>query len=422
MKITTDLHCVNATTDRPQVDIPVAGSPGLYLRVTEDGVKSWTVRYRRHSDGKRQRLSLGRYPGLKLKDAREAARTAINAAHAGGDPAGDKAERRAADCFHGVAEQWIAAKRRQGRSATYLKQNEYRLAAMPNTFKELKARDVQRVHVSRMLDEVAATGATTEVNRYQAFASAVFKWAVSEGFLDRDPSQGLKKRFDEKPRERSWSDDELRTMWHGVGTAKASPASRIAMRLCILLGQRPKEIAHMRVAGLKLDGHSPTLTTARTTTKNKTEHTIPLPALGVALLREALALLPPAETGSKEIWVFPAPGGKAPLDPHAFAVILNRAKDKKAGTLFGMADVQLYDARKTLATFLGNAGYPNEFVGLLLNHLSAKGGSVTGRHYNHARYMTQKREMMELWARHVESVLGLSAPASAKILTMPVRA
>jgi integrase len=416
MEISTDLHCAHARTDKAQVDLPVVGHAGLYLRVTSEGVKSWTVRYRRHSDGKRQRVTLGRYPDMRLRDAREKARATLNDARSGADPAGAKKERRAADTFHGLAEQWIAAKTRQGRAASYMKRSAFRLNAMPESFTSQKARDVTRAHVSGMLDQIGKDGATTEVNRYHAFVSGIFKWAVSEGFIDRDPSQGLKKRFDERARERVLTDAEVRAFWEGVGTAKASPGARIAMRLCLALGQRPKEIAHMRRDGLKLDGPSPTLTISRTTTKNKIEHVLPLPAIAVGLIREALAL----SDGNE--WLFPAPGGIEPLDPHAFSVILHRARDKKTGTLFGTKDAILYDARKTLATFLGDAGYPSEFVGLLLNHISAKAGTVTGRHYNHARYMTQKREMIELWARHLEGVLGIASAAPSNVVALPTRA
>ncbi len=385
--------------------------------------------YRRHSDGKRQRLTLGRYPALKLKDARERARGVINAAHEGADPAGAKKERRAADTFHGLAEQWLAAKTRQGRAASYLKRNEFRLKALPKRFTEMKARDVTRAHVAGALDEVGKDGATTEVNRYHAFISGVFKWAVSEGFLEADPSHGLKKRFDEAPRERVLTEAEVHALWIGIGGARASAGAKIAMRLCIALGQRPKEIAHTRRDALKLEGPTPTLTIPRTTTKNRIEHVVPLPRLAVDLIREALeisdrvaATRSESEKPEPSEWLFPAPGGRAPIDPHSFAVILHRARDKKTKTLFGMKDVQLYDARKTLATFLGDAGYPSEFVGLLLNHMTAKAGTVTGRHYNHARYLTQKREMIELWARHLERLLGIDRDEATNVVALPTRA
>ena len=45
--------------------------PGLALRVTRQGVKSWTLVYRR--DRRVRRWTIGRYPALSLADAREKA-------------------------------------------------------------------------------------------------------------------------------------------------------------------------------------------------------------------------------------------------------------------------------------------------------------------------------------------------------------
>ena len=46
--------------------------PGLHLRVTDRGVKTWVIRYRNPS-GQQPRLSLGEMPAFTLKDARERA-------------------------------------------------------------------------------------------------------------------------------------------------------------------------------------------------------------------------------------------------------------------------------------------------------------------------------------------------------------
>jgi Arm DNA-binding domain len=72
--------------------------PGLVLRVTERGVKSWAVLYRVLGEGgvtasgllrkgRQKRLTLGRYPIIDLAVAREKARAAIRLATEGRDPA-----------------------------------------------------------------------------------------------------------------------------------------------------------------------------------------------------------------------------------------------------------------------------------------------------------------------------------------------
>ena len=73
-------------TGRLEIDDLVV--PGLVLRVTDKGVKSWSLLYRVAGEGgltttglpkrgKLRRITLGRYPVLDLKGARDAARRAL---------------------------------------------------------------------------------------------------------------------------------------------------------------------------------------------------------------------------------------------------------------------------------------------------------------------------------------------------------
>jgi len=50
-------------------EVTAGGCPGLKLRITPKGQKSWTLRYRTPA-GDRRRYTLARYPALKLKAAR----------------------------------------------------------------------------------------------------------------------------------------------------------------------------------------------------------------------------------------------------------------------------------------------------------------------------------------------------------------
>ena len=81
--------------------------PGFGLRVTENGVKSWFMMYR--VDGRRRRYTLGTYPKVSLAKARERAQTAFDRIDEGGDPAGEKTDRRRArlDTVEGVVDLFI---------------------------------------------------------------------------------------------------------------------------------------------------------------------------------------------------------------------------------------------------------------------------------------------------------------------------
>ena len=173
------------------------------------------------------------------------------------------------------------------------------------------------------------------------------------------------------------------------------------MRLCLVLGQRPKEIVHLAKEHLSLDAPVPTMLIVSSEAKNRETHVVPLSGLPVQLFRKALVLSRDAA------WVFPAPGDKGPLAPHALTHIVSRAKRKNDGTFLGVSDVRLYDFRRTVATGLGEMGFPDEMIGRLLNHRGAKSKSITSKHYNHALYLRERLELLHAWESKLRHMLGL---------------
>src|SRR5262245_6317999 len=84
--------------------------PGLALRITSGGIKSWAVRYRLEGGrkGRLRRLTLGTYPTVTLEKARKAARVALGhvaATHT--DPATTKQAARQGETFGELAAEYL---------------------------------------------------------------------------------------------------------------------------------------------------------------------------------------------------------------------------------------------------------------------------------------------------------------------------
>src|SRR6476660_1325739 len=71
-----------------------AGFPGLALRVTDKGHKSWSLFYR--FNGRLRRFTIGAYPAIKPAQARREAITALERLRQDVDPAEEKRRRRSA--------------------------------------------------------------------------------------------------------------------------------------------------------------------------------------------------------------------------------------------------------------------------------------------------------------------------------------
>src|SRR5215213_765870 len=173
-------------------------APGLMLRVTETGGKSWSVLYRVAGQGPSgtrgalRRMTLGGYPLVDLRTAREQARAAIDAADHGRDPARarqQEAQSRQARTFRTVTDRFIA------------------LYAKPNTKKwrdtevlltryvlphwgEHVIDDIRRADAHELLDRLVANGKVALAREVRKHLTRLFNWCVDRGIIAASPLAG----------------------------------------------------------------------------------------------------------------------------------------------------------------------------------------------------------------------------------------
>src|SRR5579864_5818305 len=87
-----------------RTDYPDGLIPGLVLRVSPEGSRSFSLTYRVKGSLRKRRLTLGSYPVITLGEAREGAREVLISAKAGKDPAAEQrvAKSRAPDTIENV--------------------------------------------------------------------------------------------------------------------------------------------------------------------------------------------------------------------------------------------------------------------------------------------------------------------------------
>ena len=117
-KALTDRVVANAKPPKSgRIDLWDAELPGFGLRISSAGRRSWQVMYR--VDGRKRRLSLGIFPALPLKLARDTARATLKEVAKGNDPAAQRASVRSGELtFERFAQPtvrlWIIADLRLG--------------------------------------------------------------------------------------------------------------------------------------------------------------------------------------------------------------------------------------------------------------------------------------------------------------------
>ena len=91
----TDLFVKRVEAAPRRVEYQDGHTRGLVLRLTPNGKKSWAVIYRRKSDARKRRYTIGAYPDFSLDEARNEARQILAAVARREDPAGQAQTRKA---------------------------------------------------------------------------------------------------------------------------------------------------------------------------------------------------------------------------------------------------------------------------------------------------------------------------------------
>jgi hypothetical protein len=198
---------------------------GLELRVSDRGMKSWSIRYR-PKGGERRRTTYGAYPAIPLAEARARAREIASAAARGLDlPKQEERQRE---------DQRRAEERPQNLGALidrYIEQHCRPMQRRSGMVERLFARHVPPRMAATPLDELRRADLVellddlqnkkrlkAQVNRVRAHLIAALNWGVDREYLEVNPFAGVKKRRLETPRDHVIADRELRAIWRAAET------------------------------------------------------------------------------------------------------------------------------------------------------------------------------------------------------------
>jgi integrase len=192
-------------------------TPGLAIRVTPSGHKSWVLLYRYH--GRLRRLTLGRYADRRLAEARDEALRARNRVLNDADPAAEKQDERATygDTVGALYDLYKKAteKKRSWPEQRRIFENE----ALP-AWRHRRVQDMTRRDIRMLVDRKAET-APIIANRILARVSRLFSFAVERDWIEANPALRIVKPGDEKSRDRVLSRDELRELWTALHETEA---------------------------------------------------------------------------------------------------------------------------------------------------------------------------------------------------------
>jgi integrase len=418
IKTDASVRAAKTVADK-QIEYRVDGVRGLALRVSAEGKKTWTLRYRTLT-GEQRRQTIGTYPEVGLADARNAAEIALGKVAAGGDPAKDRRAQRAAakarklSTVADLIEAYLEASEKGRHRANALPKRRTTIANERHYFDRLiKPRfgkraiaELTRSEVQRFVDEIDAKSPSMARLARNVIRQA-YNYAIGQEAVDRNPAQ-LTEVTRRPSRERVLTDGEVRAIWNVLDRPEAregldvGPMAAAALQLTALTLQRGGEVVGLHARELDRAGKLWILPGDRT--KNHRPHVVPLSASAVKLLDQAFGK--PEWSG----YAFPSPRGRRPMTRHA----LSRAM-KRITTALSIADATPHDLRRTGATAMTGEriGVQRFIVSRVLNQISDTGGAaaVTGI-YDRNEYLVEKRRALDAWAALLAEVVSGTSRAN----------
>jgi integrase len=394
----TDRQCLNA----PAVDKPykLYDGNGLYLWVSPKGTKVW--RYRYEFSGREKLISLGRFPDLGVRAARDERDRQRVKLIDGIDPSALRKLRRVLpasveDSFEFVAREWhqrFSAQWTPSHAARNLRRLELYVFPLIGSMPVGK---IEAADVLSVLERIVQRGTVETAHRVKFLCSGVMRYAVATSRAKTDPTGVLSRALPaSKERHHAAITDpqKLATLLRSIDSYGGGLIVGAALRLAPLLFLRPGELRQLRWDWIDLDAPQPEARIPAEIMKMKRPLRVPLARQAVAILR---SIAPFADRGC----VFPGArrDGRSISGGTLIAALKSLGYHGDVMTMHGF--------RATARTLLDEVlGFDPDVIEEQLAH--AKPGSL-GMAYNRTQHWPQRIEMMQAWADYLDQIKHKSA-------------
>lgn len=375
------------------------------------GKASWILRYR--LNGRSKEKVLGRYPELSLRDAREQVRQDRARIERGIDVSAAKQAEKAlvleVPTVQRLGEVWFARYIQPRYKHPDVVARVLRKHINP-VLGPVAPQDVQPAHIDNVLTRIVTSGAPTVANDALRYMSRMFRMAVRNRWIDRNPASDfdlMDAGGDESSRDRWLTLEELQQLAKAMrSTPNFGRENELAVWLLLALCVRKMELLSARWDAFDLDAGVWTL--ARESTKTRSAIRIPLTEPVIVWLKEARVF------SFGKPYVFPARRlvrsrlGETRVNryehvgPDTLNVALKRLK------VLDIEHFTVHDMRRTARTHLAGLGVDRFVAERSLNH---KLGNVEGIYDRHD-YFAERHAALGAWATLLAQVeLGTKEPS-----------
>ncbi|HIE0842084.1 TPA: tyrosine-type recombinase/integrase [Pseudomonas aeruginosa] len=380
----------------------VSDDRGLYLEVFPTGGMVWRYRYR--LNGKYEKLTLGKYPALTLKNARLMRDGASQMAAVGESPAQKKQRAKVAGpedtTLKQFAERFFKEIQQRDRKDTTMPRRYLDKDILPHLGSKA-VRDLTAEDVRSVIWKKKEQGFDAAAGQVRGLLKRMLDYAVTCGLISSNPVNALPMRHVYKAvaRERALTADEIKQFLQAVQQSNIRRQFKISMYLILMTLVRKSELLLAKKKDVHLEEaewHIP-----QENSKTGKPHIVYLSKQAVMLFRELFVL-----AGTSE-WVLPGRGSLT--KPFAHNALNTALKVSLQGQ--GIPAFTIHDLRRTASTLLHEKGWASDVVEKALNHTI---GGVRGV-YNRAEYSEQRKAMLQVWA----DTIDLLVPSANMVVSRP---
>lgn len=393
------LSALHAKTALPrEKDYKLADGAGMYLLVKAGGAKYWRMDYRFR--GKRKTLAFGVYPEVSLREARERRREARALLRYGQDPGEVRKEKKRAQAnrdFEHVARQWWEhnggawSEKHAARVLKRLEDNAFR------DLGHLTIDEITPMHVIATVRKIEARGALDVANRVKQSIAAVCRFAVQRGIALHNPAGDLNGLVRQRKIQHraSLPREELPGFLRALDTysERGRLLTQLAIRLLVLTFVRSGELRGARWNEFDLEDRLWRIPARRMKMDN--EHLVPLSDQALDVLEQLKPI-----SGRFQL-IFPSERNRtrSMSDNTMRKAIFHLGYD---GRHEGKSKAVPHGFRATASSILNESGFNPDAIERQLAHKESN--SVRAAYIYHARYLDERRTMMQWWADYLDSL------------------
>ena len=368
---------------------------GLFLLVQPSGGKLWRLKYR--YEGKEKKLSLGVYPDVPLKMARERRDEARTVLASGSDPAAVKAAMKdsklkaSANTFGSIANEYVSKIEREGRAAVTIKKTQWLLSLLEPHLGRRPVSEITPAELLKALQTVESQGHLETARRMRSLSSRVFRHAVATSRAAADPSALLRGALAAptvKHHSALLEPGAVGALLRAIDGYSGQPLTRLALQLIPHVFVRPGELR--RAEWKEFDLEKAVWTIPAEKMKMREPHLVPLSKQALDFLSSAHAL------SSQQQYIFSSLyPGKRPMSENTVNAALRRLG-------YTGNEMTAHGFRAMASTLLNESGkWSPDAIERSLAHKDAN--AIRGI-YHRGTHWKERVEMAQWWSEYLDEL------------------